>query len=234
MTQLNFDIVRKGYDPDQVDQALAAAHSTISRLESQLAATQQSGQAAAEEAQKQAATVDRLEAELATTKAELDDLSSLDHADFSHLGDRIGRMLTLAKEEADHLVSEARLQAQKETEQAHTLAEQLRVDSEREANDTRSKAEADAARTVEEANTHADKVRAQIQEEAAAAREEAAALMESQRAVATAATIDFERTLGERRREALDSLDADVNARHEEINEATTKLNDIRSEAKRI
>ncbi len=233
MTQMNFDIVRKGYDPDQVGQALAAAHSTISRLESQLAVTQQANQTAAEEAHRQRTLADHLEAELATAKAELTDLATLEHADFTHLGDRIGQMLTLAKEESDHLVAKAREQARKETEQATALAEQLRQDAEREASDARSKAEADAARTTEEANAYADDVRAQIQSEAAAARDEAAALMESQRAAATAAAIDFEKTLSERRQEALDSLEADVAARHEEINEATAKLNEIRGEAQK-
>ena len=233
MSQMNFDTVRRGYDPDQVDQAVAALQSTVSRLENQLVVTQQAGQAAANQAQDQQHLVDQLQADLAATRAELKDLSSLEHADFSHLGDRVGQILTLAKEEADDLVAKARTQADEQTEQARALADQTRQDAEREAEEVRSKAEADATRTVEEANAHADDVRAQVKSEAAAARDEAAALMDSQRAAATAAAIDFEKTLGERRQEALKSLEADIAARHQEINEATVKLNEIRGEAQK-
>lgn len=240
MTNQGFNTVRKGYDPTEVHQAVAALQSTITRLENQLAITHDAGAAASAQAVEQQQVVDDLSMLATALRRDLDAANkqlaegpAVDTANYDHLGARVSQILNLAQEEAGEVRQSAKDYSDHTYAETQARADQMIAEAERESADVRSKADTDAARTVEDANKRADDIRAEVDSEAAASRDEAAALMESQRASATAAAIDFERTLSDRRNEALESLEADVAARHQEINEATTRLNEIRSEAQR-
>lgn len=226
MTDQRFSTVRKGYDPTEVGQALAALNSKIKSLQNQLLEQQNVVAALSAESA-------NLKQELKQAREELEAAPDLSTASFEHLGARVGQILSIATEEAAERVRLAAEEADRRTDEGRAQAERIVADAQRHGDEIRSKAESEATRLVEEANTRADQIRADVDSEAAAARDQAASLVETQRAAATAAAIDFERTLSERRAEALAALEADVARRHEEINEATARLNEVRAEAQR-
>lgn len=226
MTEQSFNLVRKGYDPAEVSQALAALNSTINSLQGQLAAEQQAGR----ELSARSATLER---QLAEAQQKLEAAPGLDAVNFDHLGARITQMLNLATEEAADRRASAAEDADNLLDETRAQAKDILAQAQQEAEQTRTEAERNAQKLVADATKRAEGIRQDVDSEAAAAREQAAALVESQRAAATAAAIDLEKTLSERRAEALESLEADVALRHQEINEATTQLNNVRAQAQR-
>ena len=86
-----------------------------------------------------------------------------------------------------------------------------------------SRAQAEAARSIESAKQQADHLREEADAEATARREEAEALYEGQRAQAAQAAADFERTLAERRTEAMDEL----NGALEELEAILAELGEV-------
>lgn len=254
MSDQSFSTVRKGYDPTEVDQAMEALRSTIRRLENQLSVTNDAGEAAAQQALEHQAAQDalnaavqklttqnsnltkansKLKAEVKEANKQLESAVPLQDVSFEHLGERVASILRTAHEDADSVRQNAIENAEKTVTDAQARAEQLLNDAQWTSDDTRSKAEAEAARVIEDANKRADDLRAQAGSEAAAIRDEAAALLETHRANATNQTIEFEKTLAERREEALTALDRDIAGRNAELAAATTELNQAKAEAQR-
>lgn len=238
MTEAGFRLVRKGYEPTEVEQRIAQLQSYIDRLQADLsrAHDEHAQQVVENTKQRQqlgdlTGRMEMLELALAETRAERD---AGVPPTFTNLGARIGQMLTLAQEEADELRTTATAGAEKLTADAQQRAADAVSDAERGAGETLSRARAEAARIVESARQRADSMHEQADAEATALREEAEAVYEAQRAQAAAAAADFERTLAQRRTEAMDELNASLETKAHEVALATDELTQARSEAERV
>ena len=211
MSQVNpaFRTVMRGYEPNEVDKALgdlrkaldqarseAATHGVmVTKLQTQVAALeegltseqQRSALFASEQAQKAEPT-------------------------FADFGTRVGKILSLAGDEAKDLVTKAKTQAGTLTQDSTAAAEQARSAADRYAAETRNKADADAAKIVEAARQQADEILDSADREATTRREEAEAVYEHQRARAAAAAADFEKTLADRRDKSAAEFSAAMQA----------------------
>lgn len=238
MTDTPFRLVRKGYEPSEVDQRMRRLQSTVDQLQTDLTRARDDNAKQSVEITKQrqlagdlAGRIEMLEQALAEVRAEQD------HGvppTFASLGERIAQMFTLAQQEADELRENARSEHERLTTEAERLAADSASNSEREAAETISRARAEAARSIEAAKQQADHLREEADAEATARREEAEALYEGQRAQAAQAAADFERTLAERRTEAMDELNATLAKKTHEVELATQELDAARSEAERV
>ena len=123
-------------------------------------------------------------------------------ASYEHLGVRIGQMLGIARDEASDVRLRAATDAKAHREEVEAGALALRTDAETYAADVRSGVEAEAARMLEEARRQSDEILDTADRDATARREEAEAYYEHQRAAAAQAALDFEQTLAERRERA--------------------------------
>ncbi|MEA5120531.1 hypothetical protein SDC9_64072 [bioreactor metagenome] len=238
MTQASFRLVRKGYEPSEVDQRVAQLSASIQQLQSDLARAHDDNAVQAVENTKLrqansdlAGRIEMLEQAVQEVRDERDNGVP---PTFANLGGRIGQMLTLAQEEADELRSTAQAEAEKLTADTKQQAADALAAAQQEAGELRSRAEADAARTIEDAKQQADHLRESADGEATARLEEAEAVYEAQRAQAAAAAADFEQTLAERRAEAMNELNSALEKKTTEVEFATDKLNQARAEAARV
>ena len=238
MTDTPFRLVRKGYDPTEVEKRLSQLRSTVERLQADLGTAQDENARHSVENTKlrQQITdlvgrIEMLEQTLAEARAEQDE--GVPPA-YSALGERIGKMLTLAQEEAEEMRATARAEAEQLTAQAEQQAAELVAGADREAAQLLSRATAEATRTVEHARQNADHLREDADAEATVRREEAQALYEAQRAKAAQAAADFERTLAERRTAAMDELNEALAKKTREVELVSDELERTRSEAERV
>lgn len=238
MTDTPFRLVRKGYEPNQVEERLGELRSAVDRLQTELKTAQDDTARQTVENTKQrqqivdlVGRIDMLEQTLAEARAEYDEGIP---PTFSALGERIGQMLTLAQEEAEGLRANARSEAERLTTKAEQQAAQLVSDADQQAAELLSRATAEATRTVEQARQSADHLREDAEAEATVRREEAQALYEAQRAKAAQAAADFERTLAERRTEAMDELNETLAKKTHEVELVTEELERTRAEAARV
>ena len=225
MTQASFRLVRKGYEPSEVDQRVAQLSASIQQLQSDLARAHDDNAVQAVENTKLrqansdlAGRIEMLEQAVQEVRDERDNGVP---PTFANLGGRIGQMLTLAQEEADELRSTAQAEAEKLTADTKQQAADALAAAQQEAGELRSRAEADAARTIEDAKQQADHLRESADGEATARLEEAEAVYEAQRAQAAAAAADFEQTLAERRAEAMNELNSALEKKTTEVEFAT-------------
>ena len=119
MTQASFRLVRKGYEPSEVDQRVAQLSASIQQLQSDLARAHDDNAVQAVENTKLrqansdlAGRIEMLEQAVQEVRDERDNGVP---PTFANLGGRIGQMLTLAQEEADELRSTAQAEAEKLT-----------------------------------------------------------------------------------------------------------------------
>lgn len=238
MTESQFRLVRRGYEPAEVDQRVHQLRSTVEQLQTDLARAREDNARQSVEITKQrqqagdlTGRIEMLEQALAEARAEQDHGVPLSYAD---LGERIGQMLTLAQQEADHLRENASTEYERLTAEAQQLAADTALNSEREAAETILRAQAVAARTIKDAKQQADQLREEAEAEATARREEAEALYEGQRARAAQAAADFERALAERRTAAMNELNETLAKKTHEIDLATQELVEARGEAERV
>ncbi|MGY2875823.1 DNA repair exonuclease SbcCD ATPase subunit [Marmoricola sp. URHA0025 HA25] len=211
-----FELVRRGYEPAQVNRRLEELTAAVAQANAQRDAL-----AARLEAAQEAAERDRPEPAPAVVEP----------ATFENLGARVGQILTLANDEADELrrtayaeVSEARQQLEEETKR-------VREDADRYAADTRSTAETEATRIVEDARRAADERLDNAERDAAARIQEAEAIYEEQRAKAVQSAADFETTLAERRKVAEEEFQRQMEQVERRLDEATQTLETARTEA---
>lgn len=232
MSQVNpaFRTVMRGYEPNEVDKTLGDLRKALD--------------AARAEAATQGVMVSKLQAQLAaleeglTAEQQRSALLASEQAQqaeptFTDFGARIGKILTLADDEAKDLVSKAKAEATVLTRESTTAAEQMRTAADRYAADTRSKADADAAKIVESARQQADEILDSADREATARREEAEAVYEHQRARAAAAAADFEKTLADRRAKSAAEFSAAMQAHEEAMNAARERQAASDAEAER-
>jgi DivIVA domain-containing protein len=232
MSQVNppFRTVMRGYEPNEVDKALgdlrkaleqarseAATHGVnVSKLQTQVAALeegltsekQRSALLASEQAQKAEPT-------------------------FTDFGTRVGKILSLAGDEAKDLVTKAKAEAEALTKDSTAAAEHARTSADRYAAETRSKADADAAKIVEAGRQQADEILDTADREATTRREEAEAVYEHQRARAAAAAADFEKTLADRRDKSAAEFSSAMEAHQNALNVVQERQSASEAEADR-
>ncbi len=236
MSQLNpaFRTVMRGYEPTEVDRTLGDLRKAVDQARTDAA---NSGVAVT----KLQSQVAQLEEQLAAEKSRALASESAPSAEptFADFGTRVGKILTLANDEAKDLRSKAKAEADKLTTESVAAAEQAREAADRYAAEVTSKADADAARVVEAARQQADEILDYADREATTRREEAEAVYEHQRARAAAAAADFEKTLAERRDKAaaeftsaMQAHEATVAAAQERHAMADAEADRIRAEHK--
>ncbi len=220
--QAPFDLVRRGYSPEQV-----TAH--LERLEYDLRITTANRDATNQRLSELGGQLAATQAEADTLRAQLD-RSALEPVSMSNLSDRMQRMIRLAEEEASEIRarSEAdsdRLRGQLDKSLAEAAKARAAFDAERER--TRKQLAEQVHGLIAEATSEAEETRSQAQEESARLLQEANA--EAERTVAQARA-NSEQTLDEAHRAAQKEL-AEARAEAEEtINQARAAAENLTGE----
>jgi len=230
MTDVTFRTTMRGYDPAEVDRAVAQFRQAVDQ------ARAEAGDRAVE-LTKLRGHLSEVEAQLTSRADELATLQS-EHAhaappSFSELGERVGQILALAEAEAGDLVAKAKTEAARLTKETQATADQVRTSAEKYAQEVQSKADAEAVRLVEGARRQSDEILDHADREATARREEAEAVYEHQRARAAAAAADFEKTLAARRDKASSDFAEQMGANEAAIARAEERQVAIEAEAER-
>lgn len=232
MTDSTFRTVMRGYDPTEVEQALAQLRQAAEQARAEAADR-------TVELTKLRNAVSHLEGELASQAQRLSQVQSEAETraatppTFADLGERIGSMLSLADAEAKELLAKARAEAEKLTAETTAASDNVRTSAEKYAQEVQSKADADAARAIESAKRASDEILDHADREATARREEAEAVYEHQRARAAAAAADFEKTLAERRDQAADEFGEQMAVHEANLARAAERLAATEVEADR-
>lgn len=236
MTQPSFALVRRGFDPDQVTKALQRAQQAHSAALQESAEKTVEATRLASELNTALATADELRAQVEslTVKVGALEASKASPLTYADLGPRISTMLTLAQDEADELRSNARAAADALIADATAEANRVRSAAEAYAVDTRSRTDAESARTMEIARREADEALDHAEREASARRREAEAVYEEKRALAAAASAEFEKTLATRRDRAASEFAAQMANHERALTVASEKLSEVEEEAARV
>jgi cell division septum initiation protein DivIVA len=201
-----FRVVLRGYDPSQVDRRVNELTENAEGARRQAQALEQ--------------RVQQLEDELSRPVEESPVEQPAEPVTFSHLGERVGQILTLADMEAEELRERSRQEAAAHRAEVEGTAAGIRSAADRYAEQRRSEADAEAARVLEDARRTADERLDVAERDAAARLQEAEAVYETQRAKSAKAAADFETTLAARRQkseEEFTQLMADAQGRLEEL-----------------
>jgi len=214
--QIPFDLVRRGFAPDQV-----TAH--LERLEYDLRIATANGDATNQRLSEVSAQLHNAQAEADELRTQLDNLAR-EPVSMTGLSNRMQRMIRLAEEEAAEIRARANAEADKVTgaaaaAAAATAAEREAFDGERER--TRRQLADQVRDMLAEANSDAEATRRSAQEESQAALAAATAAAER---LLTDATEESRSTLTAARQESTATLTA---AREE----ATATLTSARAEA---
>ncbi|WP_300677963.1 hypothetical protein [Nocardioides sp.] len=211
-----FTFVRRGYDPDEVDQRLTEFARAIKEL---------------------AAQRDQLAVQLNSAPpvapAPAAPISS-EPASFEHLGERVGSILALARDEADELKSRALAEVDqaRAAHEAHVAA--TKADADAYAAGVRQDADTEALRSIADARRQADEILDAARRDADARMNEAQAVYEEQKATAAKAAADFEATLNERRQQHESDFAASVAEANARLDHANKLVDDARSEAETL
>ncbi len=232
MSQVNpaFRTVMRGYEPNEVDKALGDLRKSLEQARAE-AATHGVN---VSKLQTQVATLEEgLTAEKQRSALLASEQAQQAQPTFTDFGTRVGKILSLANEEAKDLVNKARAEADSLTKDSTAAAEQARTSADRYAAETRSKADADAAKIVEAARRQADEILDTADREATTRRGEAEAVYEHQRARAAAAAADFEKTLADRRDKSAAEFTVAMQAHENAMNIARERQTASEAEAER-
>jgi hypothetical protein len=208
-----FEIVRRGYEPQQVDRRISA-------LARELQAARQ-----------RTAELERRVEELHVQPPKD---SSADVPTFAGLGARIEQILALADEEAKELRDRALAETQQHRSLSEQAAEKVRAEAERYAQERRSETDAEAARVLEDARRQSDQLRDSTERDAKTRREEAEALFEGNRAKAAQSAADFETTLAHRRDQAEHDYTAQLKANEAQLAAVSHRSEQLRLEAEKL
>lgn len=211
--QAPFDLVRRGYSPEQV-----TAH--LERLEYDLRITTANRDATNQRLNELGGQLAAAQAEADSLRAQLD-RSALEPVSMANLSDRMQRMIRLAEEEASEIRarSEAdadRLRSQLESSLSDAVAARAAFDTERE--HTRKQLAEQVQGLIAEATTEAQDTTTAAQDESARLRHEANA--EAERTV-TAARTHSEQTVADARASAAAELAAARAESERLVSEAT-------------
>lgn len=214
-THQQFEIVRRGYEPTQVDRRIAGL---VSELEN---------------TRRHTAELERRVEELHLQSSELQEQAG-GVPGYAGLGARIEQILGLAEEEAKELRAAAIEEAQQHRALSEQAADKLRAEAERYAQERRSEADAEVARILEDARRQADELRDNTEREAKARREDAEALFERNRAKAAQAAADFETTLAHRREQAEHDFTEQMKANEQQLAVVQQRSEQMRLEAEKL
>lgn len=245
-----FATVFRGFDPGQVEAALAAVRESAAHAREEFARVQ--GQLSLVQTErddlrrKVADSQARLEARTADAAIERDELkvrltqaqalieqyrADLEtESSFVHLGKRVGQILSLAEAEATALVTNSSSAAAQIREDAAADAERIRRAADQYAVEVQERVESDAEQALLQAMENAATTVDDAVRDAAARREEAQAYVERQRAMAAEAAADFERMLSQRREKAIREFQAQMGAQEEDLRRVAEQVDQMRRE----
>ncbi|WP_167288767.1 hypothetical protein [Nocardioides seonyuensis] len=235
MTDRSFRTTMRGYDPLQVDRALAACDERVAAVAARLA-----------EAEAQVVTLTEHvgvleggarqsweEARRAKEALEAYEAAEREPATFTHLGERVGQILALAEREAEEIRTRVVGEADEIRAAAETDAAHVRADADLYAQEVRIVAEEEGAKLINEARKAADEERDSAAHDAAALRGEAEAIVEAQRASAAQAAADFETSLAARRKKATAEIKALQKAAKQELDAMTARTRELEESLQR-
>ncbi len=235
-----FVTVFRGFDPSQVEATLtsvraaaAAATADRARIEERLSAVETERNELRRRYADAEARLEAAQAQQAQQMAQANETAEPAQGSFMHLGKRIGTMLSLAETEAETMRSEAIAEAASIRESANADADAVRQRAEQLAAEARERAETEAEQTDFEAKEKAAAIIDEALRDAAARREEAEAYFERQRAKASAAAADFERTLSERRDLATQDFQVQMASNEEELRRVKERAATLAAESER-
>lgn len=217
-----FRTVLRGYEPAQVDQRTAELIAEVRGRRDEALRLRQEVELLRDE------LVGRPDPEVPVPEPQAPPPSA-----FHELGVRVGRILTLAEEEADELVARARHDSSVVRAQAEAGARARRAEADRYDATVRGDARVEAERTVTAARVEADERVEAAHREAGARREEAEALWEDHRARAAAAAAEFEVTLANRRERAQEDFRARAEAAEDHLESVGRAADHARARAER-
>lgn len=209
-----FEIVRRGYEPQQVDRRIASLARDL--------------QAARQRTTELERRVEELHAQSSS------DAQAADAPAFAGLGARIEQMLSLADDEATELRNKAVAEAEQHRGLTEQAATKVRSEAERFAKERRSEAEAEAARVLEDARRQADQLMDSTERDSKTRREEAEAIFETNRAKAAQAAADFETTLAHRREQAEHDFTEQLKANESQLSVVEHRSEQLRLEAEKL
>ena len=225
-----FRSVMRGWDPTQVEATLGELNAAL--------------EAARREAADRTVELSKFQSAHAELSSQLDAaharIGSLEEAErtasstttnFQELGDRIGKILHLADQEATDMRATAQMEAEDHRASAAAAADAARAEADRYVEDARTRADAEAATVLEDAKRRADAMIDEADRAATARREEAEALYESQRAKVSAAAADFETTLAARRDKAAQEFSAQLATHEQSLTEVQARSATLSQEA---
>ncbi|MCL1841039.1 MAG: hypothetical protein FWF75_04715, partial [Propionibacteriaceae bacterium] len=187
----------RGYDKDEVDQAIA-----------ELTKRATDAKTVASEAQAEA---ESLRQELATRYEQLEQLSSQLEAKqaetgrsdtyltLTDLGERVNRMFAHLDGEVQQILAQANAEASRITSESSAAAEQMLSQADDYAQQTRSRVDNESAQIIAEAQQKANDILDLADRESTSRRDEAEVIFEQQRAHAAQIAAEFEQTLADRR-----------------------------------
>jgi cell division septum initiation protein DivIVA len=226
--QAQFRTAFRGYEPADVDSTIAHLRKAVENGNAELGRVT----VEAENARTRASESQTAHRAAAQRIAELEgQLATVGRPTYEELGQTVGRILTLAEQEAKDLRSKAKADAAALLASATAQAEAVRDKAGREASERLSSANADAARVLEDAKRKADEIIDHADRESTARLEEAEAVYEHQRMRATAAAADFEQTLAGRRDAAAAEFEGQLTAHGQQLAASTARRDAAETEA---
>lgn len=213
--QPSFRIVRRGYEPTDVNRHVADLLKESGQHQQHIAEL--------------TAKVRELEASRALVQEQAGDPGS-----FADLGKRVGDILTLADDEAADIRSRAQGEADALVDDARTAADRMRMEAQEYAAARRAESEEEAETLVAAAHRRSDELADEAEREASARRAEANAVYEAQQAEAARAAADFETTLATRRDAAESEFAGQFETAKAQLVEAQAHLDRTRGDAQRI
>jgi hypothetical protein len=209
-TPRNFDVVRRGYAPQQVDETFAALVRDLTTLRDQR---------------------DAVSRQLAEAQSQLGQATAEagDQPTYRGVGDRIERILRLAEEEADDLRTSTAAEIARDRGLAEQQIDRIREQADLYAKERRAQADAEATSILDSARREADTILEDAERTARNRRDEAENLFELNRGKAAQAAADFEITLAHRREQA----ERDFTSRMEAV-EAQLVASEERAETLRV
>jgi cell division septum initiation protein DivIVA len=206
----SFEVVRRGYEPSQVDKHVASLQRELETL------------------RRRAAEAEGRVQELHTQSPDEQKPA------YAGLGARIEQMLGLADEEAQQVKQAAIDEAAQHRSLTEQDAGKIRKEAQRYADERRADADTEAQRILQEAKRAADTLRDDSERDAKSRREEAEALFETNRAKAAQAAADFETTLAHRRDQAERDFTDKMKANEQQLNAVSHRAEQLRLEAEKL
>lgn len=235
MSETSFRLVRRGYEPEEVDRAVGSLRSALTHAESELETLRQTQAEHAIEVARLSEQASRAQSQAQSQAEQLHRLESERLHEvppsYAALGERIGSMLTLAEQEAQDLVAKAQQRADELEASSEQAAKARREQADQDAEEMLSRTRAESARLVADARAEADQLMEDAQSHAATRRNEGEALYERHRAQAAAAAADFESTMAQRRQQSTDELSAQLSSHEERMRVAQADLDQARTQA---